>query len=267
MLNVNPHRKFNKEKSKLVKIQIDNSLELGWKKEDLMLATNFPYEYRGIKSILVDDDNYCGIDDKRYCYKVSSHISTIDNLFRLGALQKGELYFYHDMDAYQLEPIIEGELEFGGADMALTDYGWSKKWNLGVIFFKESARDLFSLLKKTIYDNNLADERSFRMLINKKIIPTHRYKKLNITYNLGMRHVGQIYRMADKPIKIIHFHPMYRDPNMPDTTMNIFWHGRNEAKKVLMTDRLKRIFEKYGFDDNYGIKASYGDFLDSISYE
>jgi hypothetical protein len=38
-------------------------------------------EYRGIKSNLVDDDNYCGIDDKRYAFKVSSHILTIAWLF------------------------------------------------------------------------------------------------------------------------------------------------------------------------------------------
>ena len=45
---------FDTESEKLAKLQIDNSLELGWKKEDMLFVTSFPYEYRGIKSIVVD---------------------------------------------------------------------------------------------------------------------------------------------------------------------------------------------------------------------
>lgn len=266
MLNVNPHKKFNKEKEKLIKIQIDNSLELGWKVEDIILATNFPYEYKGVKSIIVGDDNYCGLDDKRYCFKVSSHISTIDNLFRMGVIQDG-LYWYHDIDAYQLIPITEEDVAMGKADMALADYGWSNKWNLGAIFFTNKAEDLFKLLKETIYQTNVADERSFRMLTTTGLIPKERYKKLNITYNLGMRNVEVSYEKADKPIKVIHFHPMYKDINISETTMNIFRHGKNKMGVVLMNERLMRIFDSHGFDENYGTKATYNDFVWSIDYE
>ncbi len=36
---------------RFIKAQIDNSLELNWKLEDIILATNIEFEYRGFKSI------------------------------------------------------------------------------------------------------------------------------------------------------------------------------------------------------------------------
>ena len=33
------------------KAQIDNSIERGWKKEDIIIGTNFDFEYKGIKNI------------------------------------------------------------------------------------------------------------------------------------------------------------------------------------------------------------------------
>ena len=56
LVYVSPNKQFDDEHKILAKIQIDNSLDLGWKKEDIILATNFDYEYRGIKSVIVDDN-------------------------------------------------------------------------------------------------------------------------------------------------------------------------------------------------------------------
>jgi hypothetical protein len=50
LIHINPVSKiFSPEHEDLTRIQIDNSLELRWKKEEILLVTNFPYEYRGIK--------------------------------------------------------------------------------------------------------------------------------------------------------------------------------------------------------------------------
>jgi hypothetical protein len=48
LIYISPEHKFLPEYDKLVRIQIDNSLELGWKKEDIMLVTNFIFEYNGV---------------------------------------------------------------------------------------------------------------------------------------------------------------------------------------------------------------------------
>ena len=265
LCNVNPNKKFNRERAILIKIQIDNSLDLGWKREDIILATNFDYEYKGVKSILIEDENYCDISNG-YGYRASSHIFILENLFRLGVIKKGELYFYHDFDAYQDEKIDITELDLGSADIAIADYGWSSKWNLGVIFFKESASDIFSLLKNTILENNMGDERSFRMLTEGNLVREDRYKRLNIRYNFGMREIEKNYRIADKPLKVIHFHPCYKDSRMPDTTMNLFFHGKNAIGKPLMSERLKKIFRDHGLDDSYATSCDYKDFMRSISY-
>ena len=246
ILNINLQKKFNKERSILVKLQIDNSLDLGWKKKDILLVTNWDYEYNGVKSLQVEDDNYVGIDDTRYQYKVSTHIPTINTMFKKGYIEKGEMYWYHDMDAYQLHKIDEEELGMKNIDMGLSDYGWSAKWNGGSIFFKYSAKDLFKFWRDKIYEYQLGDERVLVRLTKEKQIDERRLKRLNITYNFGMRHVEYNYRISNKPLKVLHFHPYYNDRLLPDTTMNIFRYGKNGMGEPLMTKRLIKIFDKYG---------------------
>ena len=264
--NVNPNKKFNRERSVLIKLQIDNCIELGWDVKDIILATNFNYEYRGVKAYLVGDENYCGIDDDRYAFKVSTHILTVGTLLKEGIIRKG-LYWYHDLDAYQEYPIFEKELGLENVDLGLTDYGWSSKWNLGSFFFKENAKDILWLLKNTILEKKIPDERVLTSLINQGKVNPNRYKRLNITYNFGMRHIEKSYPLADKPLKVIHFHPLYKDPNIPETTMNIFRYGKNPIGKPLMTERLMKLFDKYGFGYPYGISASYRQFMEAISYD
>lgn len=267
LCNVNPYNKFNRELNTLAKLQIDNSIDLGWKLEDIIMATNFDYEYKEVQSTIVDDKNYCNVGDGRYGHRASSHIFIIENLFRLGLIKKNELYFYHDFDAYQVDIITEEELKLGNADIAVADYGWSAKWNLGVIFFRQSAYDIFRLLKDTIFKNNLGDERSLCMLTDNNQISDQRYKRLNIRYNFGMRNIGHNFQIAQKPLKILHFHPLYHDARLPDTTMNLFFHGKNEINKPLLTERLKKIFRSHGLDESYGIRCTYRDFRHSIAYE
>ena len=59
LIYINPSKDFEGEEKTTVKIQIDNSLDLGWKKEDIMLVTNFPYEYNDVRSLVIGDDAYC----------------------------------------------------------------------------------------------------------------------------------------------------------------------------------------------------------------
>lgn len=266
--NVNPHKKWNKERGILIKLQIDNCLNnMGWKLEDIVLATNFEYEYRGVKAIVVPDDLYVGFDDKRYSFKVSTHIMIINYLLQHDLIEKGTLYWYHDMDAYQQELVTEEELGLDGLDLGLTNYGWSKKWNLGSFFFRESAKDIFALLAHTIMEKQLGDERSFRGLWEEGKINHARCKLLNITYNFGMKNLKVMYEMADKPLKVLHFHPCYKDATLPESTLSMFMYGKNELGMVLMKPALIELFKKYGFEAPYGMNISYNDFLRSIEYE
>ena len=75
----------------------------------------------------------------------ASKINAIIKLFENGIIKKGELYWFHDLDAFQLQPITEDEIGISDNEIALTDFGGGKyfggedRWSGGVIFFKSGA--------------------------------------------------------------------------------------------------------------------------------
>jgi hypothetical protein len=223
---ISPAGNFNEEYSVLTRVQIDNSLSLGWKKEDFMLVTNFNYEYNGVKSIIVGLDNFCAVRPR------SLKTSIVPNLIDLGIVEKGKLYWDHDLDAFQANVIEESELGLESFDLGLTDYGWRDRWCMGSYFFKESARDIFELLKIDIF-KNIEDETVMMRLTGNNINKVNeRSKRLNVTYNFGQRNTASNFKIATKPLKVLHFHP-----NRPGL-MNTF--------KPLMSERMIEIFNHHG---------------------
>lgn len=195
---VSPEHKFNDENKFYVEIQIENSLNY-WKKEDIMLVTNFPYEYMGVKALVVPDDLYSQVS------RCAIKINVICYLLENGYI--GELTWFHDTEAWQLAPL---DLKLG-KELGLTDYGWSRKWNGGSMFFEPSTLDIFKLWKKTIEYTNNDDERTLMFLTENNICDINsRIQRLNITYNLGKRRVEENVSRADKPVRVAHFHP-YRE--------------------------------------------------------
>lgn len=241
LIYVNPNG-FDSESQKLVKIQIDNSLELGWEKKDIILVTNFPYEYGGIKAVIVKKGFFPP-------YPRATKITTIIHLFEIGFISD-DLYWFHDLDAYQLEPITPGELGLSEVDAGFTDYCRVPLWNTGSFFFKKGAESIFRDIAgrlgpgldkngherheewalEYLTDNNIHD-------INKRI------KRLNNTYNFGMRKIDFCYEKAIKPLKVLHFHP--ESKLLP--TLAIAMYGTNRLNMPLMTERLIEVFNRYGY--------------------
>jgi len=262
LIYVNPSKTFHEEAAISVKVQIDNSLDLGWKKEDLVLATNFDYEYNGVKSILVSDSNYCLHNPH------STKTNVILELFDRGLIGD-DLYWVHDLDVYQLEVM---DVDMGMADMALTDYGRMPRVNCGSIFFKKGARDIYGWMKEIMYRFKTDEENALMALMTNNIYWTNtpsrnirgrmeplnmlgtehvgeRVKKLNITYNLIAYNLTSCYAMADKPLKVAHFHILDRQdaqskakPSMVD----FYIHGNNKLGIPLVPERLIKIFNNYG---------------------
>lgn len=265
LIFVHPIKTFYGEPRLLAKIQIDNSLNLGWKKEDIILATNFEFEYNGVKSILVSHNNFVPY------YKQGSKHRTIVELSNRGFIREGELYWFHDLDAYQSEVITELELSMEEADMAVTDYGWRDKLNTGSVFFKASAVDIFRRLVQMMELLKCGDEYALMVLMNglthedaevwqqrygpeivdklPKIEDIYRrVKKINTSYNfVPYFNIDHCYKIAVKPIKVVHFHPFaqYRKPLIP-SILNFYMYGDNEINTVLMPKRLIKIFHKHG---------------------
>lgn len=237
LIYINPSRDFDEETKILAKIQIDNILDLGWRREDIILVTNFPYEYSGVKAIVAPDNLYASFN------YTQAKINGIIFLFEQGLIGN-ELYFCHDFDHYQLHPITESEIELalGTADMGVTDYGRMPRWHLSCIFFKKSAGDIFQLLKDHVYKFKVHNEEDtlFMLTENDTNGIKKRIKKLNITYNFWGGNIRSTYKMADKPIKGVHFHPEHRD------RLDFFMYGKNKINKILLDERLIKLFNKYG---------------------
>ena len=248
LIFINPKKRFHddrfgEESSILAKIQIDNSLELGWKRENIILVTNFDYEYNGVKALIVGDENYC------LHFPQASKINTIVSLFERGIIEKGELYWLHDFDAFQLETIKESELGLEMVDMGLTDYGLMPRWNMGSVFFKESSRDIFNWIKEGLYKNNTDEERALVMLTSSNVNNINeRIKKVNLTYNFtGANMYWRCYKQVTKPIKVAHFHPFgTRQFGVDFKALDFFMHGVNKTNKPFITPSLIRIFKRNG---------------------
>lgn len=195
MIYINPRKSFDEEHSKYARIQVDNSLNY-WKPEDILMVTNFPFEYHGIKAIEVPDNLFCEFDAK------ASKINAIIYLLEHKILTEDA--WFHDFEAFQLSPI---KLELDN-DLGLTDYGWKPKWNTGVFFFKPQALDIFYWLRDGVYKYRGNEEPVLWILWKQNFNNIRsRCQKFNITYDIGMRNVESNLSIADKPIRVLHFHP------------------------------------------------------------
>lgn len=231
---ISPDKDFNDEHKMAAKIQIDNSLDLGWGKEDILLATNFEYEYNGVKSTIIGDENYCAF------HWPATKIYAITRLFRDGLIKKG-LYWYHDFDCFQLAPFADIESDIGSAEMGLTNYGRMPRLCSASIFFKETAGDIFEQLKELIDKKRINEEEGVAKLINSDASGLkERVKKLNITYAFHKFNLWHCYNRANKPIKAAHFH-------LTPDKYDFYVKGNNPMKMPLIPERLIKIFNHHGF--------------------
>ena len=239
-----PSKKFSEEDATLAKIQIDNSLDLGWKKEDIIIATDFPYEYNGIKSLVVPDGLYYDFD------KNANKLPVILYLTDQGLIGSTELYWCHDFDAYELNKINQAELDLDGYDLGLVHYFYKTEWQFGSFFFKNTSKDILELLDYTIRTKphlSRNNEKTLTKLVKDNAIDRARYKRLNVTYSIMKRYLTTVYNEASKPIKVLHFRPSDpKDERMADSALNMFMYGKNRLKIPLMTERLIKIFDHHG---------------------
>lgn len=236
LIYVHPSKQFSGGDT-LARIQIDNSYRIGWKPRDILLLTNFYWEYNGVRALRIDDKYFCDFRPR------SINTIAVPSVFDLGLVEKGEIYWVHDFDAYQEAPITNELLDLT-AEVGLTTYGWSPKWCLGSFFFTHTAKDFFQAIRDKIYEIQNEDERALRELTRSNHPIVHnRYQVLNITYNFGMRNVSYNYSIADKPIRVVHFHP---DCRRGVIAKDVFFYGKNELGFPLITDGLREVFRTHG---------------------
>lgn len=273
IIYVNPIKGFKPEIETQFKIQIENLLELGWKKEDIIIATNFDWEYMGIKSFVVDDDLYFKPDPR------SIKCIAVARLFERNQIfEDNTLYWMHDVDHFQQLPVTEEEIvkEMGDCDFALCDYGRRIKYNCGSIFFRKSAGDIFIKMRDMVMEQRelhpeTEEERALMILVTnnsnwawRSSIGAEnsfqdagrtdteeikkRIKKLHITYNFADYNMTSLWRMCDGRPKTAHFNPFFEKITRSNPTgcrLNFFL-GDNKLGIPLLNERLLKIFARHG---------------------
>jgi hypothetical protein len=237
---VSPKNRFNAEHEMLVKIQIDNSIGLGWTPKNILLVTNFDYQYKDVTSIVISDDHYC----KHHW--TATKINVIIEALKRSLID--ELTWYHDFDCYQLSPFREIESDMGDADVGLAQYGRMPRLCSASMFIKPGSLEFFEAVKKDSDYNRYNEEYSIMRICGydekTKSYPTKfNVKKIDITYALHRHNFNHVYARAKKPIMAAHFHPT-------SDKYDIFVKGNNRVKKGIIPKRLIKIFHEHGFNES-----------------
>ena len=223
--NVNKSKRYNLDSLELlIKAQIDNSLELGWDPDDIILLANFDYEFKGVKSLVTDLNKICLTGSKIFGMKYM-----FDN-----GLIGDEIVWAHDLDAWQNVTFECPEIK----DVGITCYSTSK-FNGGSIFWNKGARDIIDEIVRIISEDK---ENKEEPTLN-KVLKSKKFKDrvtiVNRTYNVGCS--GYVVRWTDsiKPLRVCHFHPYN----------NIAWEthalDRNGLDVKGITDRLESLLRRY----------------------
>ena len=234
---VNPNKSPNDIIMKELHIQIDNSLDLGWKKEDILFVTNFPHEHSGVKSIVVEDDTFYTPFPK------NSKITATLRLFDRGLIGD-DLYWLHDIDAYQVWPFTEEDVGLD-RDIGCCNYGRTKMWTAGTMFFYKRAEDIFREIMNYCDTTRYmkSEQKAMSALLGNSFDPNEsghsmsgRVKLMDISYCFTRINLLSNYIRAEKPIKVAHFHLVPED-------IDTFINGKNPVGIDLLPARFRKFFE------------------------
>jgi FkbM family methyltransferase len=210
----------------LINAQIENSLELGWRPEDIILISNFDYEFMGVRSLNVPLNQQCLTGSKMFGMK---------HLFDQGLIQEWDgVVWAHDLDAWQNMPF--GIPSF--KDVGIVCYS-NAKFNGGSIFWSARAGDIVQEVIRIITSDQQQKEEPTLNAVLKSPQFSDRITVLNNTYNVGCSGYVVRYDKSIKPLRVCHFHPYNR----------LAWEthalDRNGLDTKGISDRLERVIRKY----------------------
>lgn len=212
-----------------LKLQIENSLRLGWRPEDIIIGTNFPFRHGYISSYLIP----VFATHSAFANKMPALQYLIDNL-----PLHDDLYV-HDCDVFQLIPFSfpKVSLDVGMVRHSLPGRG---KPQGGVIFFRKTAYDIIRNLANEIIEKKVRKEESFLPGFYKRSEYINRKTWLDYRWNMFRQSdFRRKYKLAKKPIILTHFHPEY------ESTWEAFVEGNNVHNVKIVTPELKELMIKY----------------------
>ena len=141
MIYFNPQKEFPANIEYLVKIHIDNMLRLGWKKKDIVLITNFRYEYMGVRTTQVDEDLFCNIKDNAIKTNAVFHLLDQD------IVKNNEIWLYHDIDCFQQRQTDGSEINFESRPAVFIED--NNKFDFSSFYFRKGSHKVFEWIRNT----------------------------------------------------------------------------------------------------------------------
>jgi len=207
----------------LINAQIENSLEVGWKLDDIILLTNFDYSYNGWESTCLDLNEFCWTGSKMFGMKYLFDNNMVN-----------ETIWAKDLDCWQGVWFDEPEIK----DVGAATYS-RPTFNGGSVFWKPSSRDILENVIEKIVKNKSAKEEPTLNEVLKSKEYSDRVTVLNYTYNVGCSGYYERYTKSIKPIKVYHFHPYNR------TAWETHCFDRNGIGERGLNPRLEALLRKY----------------------
>lgn len=220
----NTHR-YNPEKmQRLIRAQIENAIEVGWKPDDIIFLANFEHEFMGVKAEVIDMNSFCLSGSKMFALKW---------LYDQGRVT--ETVWALDLDAWQNVWFDEPEFD---TDVGCATYS-NPKFNGGSIFWKPGAHDIVNeVVRRLIKGEEPKEEPTLN-----KVFKSKKYKDrvttLNYSYNVGCSGFIPRFEQSVKPIRVCHFHP----PN--SVAWEIHALDRTKIDAIPITVRLERLLRRY----------------------
>jgi hypothetical protein len=207
----------------LINAQIENSLELGWNASDIILISNFDYNFMGVKSTKTNLNKKCLTGSKMFGLKFLLDLNLVNDVI-----------WAHDLDAWQNVPFLCPDFKEVGISCYSTG-----KYNGGSIFWRTSAIDIVNEIINRI---NKKEENKEEPTLN-KVLKSKEYENrvtaLNHTYNVGCSAYVVRWTRSIKPLRVCHFHPYN------NTAWETHCLDRNGLDEKGITDRLEKLIRKY----------------------
>ena len=222
--NQQPKGRYDPERiTTLCKAQVENSIECGWEPEDILLITNFEFDFMGVASHVIELNANCLRGSKLYGMQYLYDSQQVN----------GEVIWAHDLDAWQNCWFDEPAFKDIGAC-----YYSRPKINGGSIFWKPQAKHILEALLAEISKGAEREEPVLqRMLRDEKYID--RVTVLDHTYNVGCSGFVPRASRAMKPIRVAHFNPQNK----------IAWDthclDRNQVGIRSIGHRLEKLVRRY----------------------
>jgi hypothetical protein len=220
-------------------VQVANSLDLGWRPEDVLLMTNFPYQRSGVAAIQLPDAS------RPRTARVTSFHKTRAILDALDRVGEDEVVWYHDVDAFQLQRF---ERRPSPAVLSFCLYSTRERLLVqgGSLFFTRAARPVFAwVFDSLLHRGCRKDEFALTDAAGWPAFGRPGYEGffavLDYSYNLGSSDFGVRYQSAEKPIKVAHLHLDRPAPRA------IFLGGRNSLGVRPVDERFLALLEEHGF--------------------